>query len=151
MIAAVICKPDMGNASRGCWGTNDHGARIDAFCVMNPGCKFAARMVDMRINGIDNSEWARQSGTMRVRKPAMCEQSLSPTLERHEDFPVSSLCYLEGKLSRLRTLLMARAAEIAAQSTANSPVYRVEQLHVDQAAGELFRHAFPVQTDLEHA
>lgn len=64
------------------------------------------------------------------------------TPSKHEDFPIRSLQYVEGKLSRIRRTLMDIAARIAEQSATNGESYRVEPLHVDQALTKLF-HEFP--------
>jgi hypothetical protein len=58
---------------------------------------------------------------------------------RHEEFPVECLQYLEFKISKMRRVLMAVSAELAAQSSPHSEVYRVERAHVDKATVKLFR------------
>ncbi len=66
---------------------------------------------------------------------------------KHEDFPVRSLQYVEGKLSRIRRTLMEIAANIAEQSSTGSD-YRVEPFHVDQALAKLFREFPEFREDL---
>jgi hypothetical protein len=63
-------------------------------------------------------------------------------LAKHEDFPVASLRYMEGKLGKIRRVVMDVSATIAEQSSADMGACRVEPIHVDQALLKLFRE-FP--------
>ena len=60
-------------------------------------------------------------------------------LAQHEDFPVASLRYMEGKLGKIRRVLMDVSATIAEQGSPRTQPCRVEPTHVDQALLKLFR------------
>ena len=70
-------------------------------------------------------------------------------IERREEFPVECLVHLESKLGKMRKLLMNVAAEIAAQSSPNTKVYRVKRTHIDQATVKLFRDISIYKKDLD--
>ena len=59
--------------------------------------------------------------------------------ERHEDFPIESFRYLEGKLQVIRRIAMAYAAQIANLASPESSVYTVRREHVDKALSKLLR------------
>jgi hypothetical protein len=61
--------------------------------------------------------------------------------QRHEDFPITTMQYVETKLAAMRTLVMSTAAQIAASDPTAGPVYHVQSCHVDRAVQKLFKDA----------
>ena len=60
-------------------------------------------------------------------------------LARNEDFPIASLRYMEGKLGKIRRVLMDVSATMALQGAPGAEPCRVQPVHVDQALLKLFR------------